>query len=731
MLTSQGEGSITQSGAVHGLGGVGKTALALHYAHHHIHLGDYSLVWWIDAMSPNSIEQSLATLAERLVPGWAAGAESASRVAWALQWLTWHPGWLLVYDNVENPRDLSPYTGALHGGHHLATSRRTTGWPDHAPTLALGILGADDATNLLCRLAFKGGSTTARERADAAVLAAELGFLPLALKQAGAYLCQNRGISIDAYRRRLQTNMREAADGIDAERTVARVWHVTLDALRKADPLAVSLLEVAAWLAPENIPHSLLTPSDSPPHQIAKAIGTLAAYSMVTDSGTTVTLHRLVQTVLRTATPRHWWSKAWRRRLPRGRAQAERALLRALSSPTSQETADEIRWDSLTPHLVALAATTPAGHPAAIPLVNAYSIAAHRLHQQSHTARAIPLLLTIVAQRKQSLGDTHPHTLTSRNDLALAYQDAGDLDRAIPLLQTTLAQRERTLGDAASDTLTSRNDLALAYQDAGDLDRAIPLLQTTLAEREHSLGNAHPDVLTSRNNLALAYQDAGDLDRAIPLLQIVLAQREHSLGNAHPHALASRNDLALAYQDSGDLDRAIPLLQTTLAERERILGDTHPHALASRNDLALAYQDAGDLDRAIPLLQTTLAERERILGDTHPHALTSRNNLALAYQDAGHLDRAIPLLQTTLAERERILGDTHPHTLTSRNNLALAYQDAGHLDRAIPLYQAALTQREQVLGDAHPDTVASRNNLASAVKLRLCGNQRQEPQQPA
>ncbi|MCT9112992.1 tetratricopeptide repeat protein [Streptomyces mirabilis] len=708
ILTSRHEGAITQGGAVHGLGGIGKSTLALHYAHRH--RSDYALIWWINAASPDEIETSLIGLTHTLVLEWASTADRGTQVAWAMQWLAWHPGWLLVYDNVENPDDLTPYTGALHRGHHLATSRRTTGWPDGAPTLTLGNLDPDDATAVLCRLVFKETSPTPRQEAEARSLAVELGYFPLAIKQAGAYLAQNRGISLDSYRHRLDTKLAKTALGTDTERTLARIWNVTLQALERVDPLAVEVLHTAAWLAPADIPYSLLTPPSTDPDDIAEATGTLAAYSMVTDTGTTLSVHRLVQTVLRTPQttgdtqpPRHL----------QGRHRAEQAVLHSLTPRPGQDGPSEDQWDTLTPHLVTLAATKPLEHHNA-PLANAYEIAGRRLNQQGHTARAIPLYEATLAQREQALGDIHPNTLTSRNNLAYAYESAGDLSRAIPLYEATLAQCEQVLGDIHPNTLTSRNNLAYAYESAGDLSRAIPLLKATLAQREQVLGDTHPDTLGSRNNLAYAYRSAGDLGRAIPLLKATLAQCEQVLGDTHPDTLGSRNNLAQAYESAGDLSRAIPLYEATLAQYEQVLGDTHPDTLTSRNNLAYAYRSAGDLSRAIPLLKATLAQSEQVLGDTHPDTLRSRNNLASTYQSAGDLSRAIPLLKATLAQREQVLGDTHPDTLISRNNLASAYYAAGDLSRAIPLYEAALAQCEQVLGNTHPHTLRGLNNLASA-----------------
>ncbi|MEU0948640.1 tetratricopeptide repeat protein [Streptomyces canus] len=709
-LVGRREGAITQAGAVHGLGGIGKSTLALDYAHRH--RGDYTLIWWINAASPDAIETSLAALTQTLVPGWAVATGREVRVAWARQWLAWHPGWLLVYDNVDDPDDLAPYTGALHQGHHLATSRRTTGWPDTAPTLTLGNLDPEDAVTLLCRLVFKDTMPTARQQADARALATDLGYLPLAIKQAGAYLAQNRGISFDAYRRRLDTKLAKTAHGLDVERTLARIWNVTLDALEQADPQAVQVLYIAAWLAPDDIPHTLLNPPGTDPDDIAEAIGILAAYSMITATETTLSIHRLVQAVLRTS---QTGDDTQRPRDARGRDRAEQAVLHSLAPPPGHDSTTDSQWDTLTPHLVTLAATAPPGHHNS-PLTGVYNTAAFRLHRQGHTVRAIPLFEATLAQVERVLGDTHPSTLASRHNLAGAYYTAGDLKRAIPLLEATLAQFEQVLGITHTDTLSSRNSLAGAYREAGDLKRAIPLLEATLAQREQVLGDIDPSTLASRNNLASTYREAGDLKRAIPLFEATLAQREQVLGDTHPETLTSRNNLASAYESTGDLKRAIPLYEATLTQFERMLGDTHPETLTSRNNLAGAYREAGDLKRAIPLYEATLTQFERVLGDTHPRTLTSRSNLASTYGAAGDLKRAIPLLETTLAQYEQVLGDTHPDTLNSRNSLASAYYTAGDLKRAIPLLEAALAQREQVLGDTHPSTLTSRNNLADVYR---------------
>ncbi|MEU5250816.1 FxSxx-COOH system tetratricopeptide repeat protein [Streptomyces longwoodensis] len=719
-LTGGGSAAVVQpqrtsAQTISGLGGVGKSALALHYATRY--RSHYTLVWWITADSPESILTSLAEITQRLCPHTAQTLEPDQRAAWAITWLQAHPDWLLIFDNVENPEHLGPYLGTLAGGHHLATSRRATGWQALTPVVSLGLLPPDKATDLLCTIAFPGATVDSQQRQAAKRLAHDLGYLPLALEQAGAY-AHRTGIDLDTYRAHLALVLDENRDAPSPEQTIARIWDHTLNDIIGRDPLAVTLLQAMAWLAPDNIPRTLLEPLA--PHTIAlnNALGELHAYNMIafTTDRQGVTVHRLVQTVLRTRTPAQPDSDDTKP-TPPGRTEAEQAVRNTLPGAYQDLSPDDIAaWEHLLPHILALAETTPIDNAPSADTADTYYQAAQYLYHQGRDAHTIPLRTATLAQYEQVLGDTHPNTLSSRHNLALAYESAGDLARAIPLLEATLAQSEQVLGYTHPNTLSSRNNLAAATQSAGDLARAIPLLEATLAQREQVLGATHPDTLTSRNNLARAYESAGDLARAIPLLEATLAQREQVLGNTHPDTLNSRNNLARAYESAGDLARAIPLLEATLAQYEQVLGATHPDTLSSRNNLAGAYESAGDLARAIPLYEATLAQSEQVLGNTHPDTLTSRNNLAYAYQSAGDLARAIPLYEATLAQCEQVLGDTHPSTLYSRNNLAAAFQSAGDLARAIPLLEATLAQCEQVLGDTHPSTLNSRNNLAAAYQ---------------
>ena len=514
--------------AVHGLGGIGKSTLAAHWAA--THASDYTLTWWITAATPAAIDADLASLAAALQPALSGVLPLEALREGAVQWLAVHQGWLLILDNVTDPADIAPLLARAPAGRYLITSRRATGWHATAVPVRLDVLDPAEAEALLTAILTQ---DRPREMEGAAELCAELGFLPLAVEQAGAYLAQD-DVTPREYLDLLASYpaaMYEAsAEGGDAARTIARIWHVTLDHLAD-DPLAGQVLRILAWYAPEAIPRALLDGLAAAP-PLLRAVGRLAAYSMLTADAGVLAMHRLVQAVTRT--PDLGDPHRDPRAIDDARDQATRQLADAL--PDWQDPAGWPTWRMLLPHIDALASHVP---PDADTETTAYLLnrAGLFLLNQGQPVRAAGYLRRALASSVRVLGKDHPHTLAARNDLAHAYQAAGDLGRAIPLYEQALADRQRVLGRHHPDTLAARNNLASAYRAAGDLGRAIPLYERALAGCVRVLGQDNPQTLNARNNLAYAYRDAGDLGRAIPLFEQALADRVRVLGQDNPETL--------------------------------------------------------------------------------------------------------------------------------------------------------------------------------------------------
>ncbi|WP_439680166.1 tetratricopeptide repeat protein [Embleya sp. MST-111070] len=469
--------------AVHGLGGVGKSALTAHWAAHR----SERVRWWITAEDTTKVDAGLSALARALHPG--LGALPAElQTQRVLAWLAGHDDWLLVLDNVEDPAHIDPLLDRVAGrGRILVTTRRATGWHRHATTIRLGALESADALALFTRILTHQGP---REVDGADAVCAELGHLALAVEQAAAY-CAETGTAPRAYLDMLHrwpaTMFAATTAGGDSQRTIARIWHLTLDRLTDT-PLAGQLLRILAWYAPDHIPRTLLTPLAAPP-ELAAAIGRLVAYSMITDNGDdTLTVHRLVQTHARTPDP---------------------------TDPHSQPD-DIARARDSAAALLAIAFPTDVRHPANLP-----------------TCRTLLPHVDALTRRHTPDHDT-AHTARTLDRAATYRQGQGALAPAVLGLQRAMSARERVSGADHHDTLDSRNNLAHAYTSGGDPGRAIPLHERTLADRERVLGTDHPDTLTSRKNLALAYRSAGDLGRAIPLYERTLADAERVLSPGHP-----------------------------------------------------------------------------------------------------------------------------------------------------------------------------------------------------
>jgi tetratricopeptide (TPR) repeat protein len=739
--------------ALHGLGGIGKSTLAAHWAA--VHADDYSLIWWIAADTATGIDAGLADLALALQPELSGVLPPEALRERAVQWLAAHQGWLIILDNVTDPADIAPLLGRTVGGNYLITSRRATGWHKVAASVRLDVLDPADATDLLTRIL---AQHMPRDLNGIDQLCAELGHLPLAIEQAGGYLAET-GSTLREYLRllaRYPAEMYEAtAEGGDAARTIGRIWDITLDRLAD-DPLAGQVLRILAWYAPDGIPRSILDGLAEAP-ALTRAIGRLATYSMLTVGGTDLAVHRLVQAVARTPAAGHHHRDP--QAVEEARDQAIRQLAAAL--PDQQAPTDWMlptdwpAWRILLPHVDSLASRIPpdADTEAMVDILCQASMSLagqgqfgqaaeylqraltyqERIEGSDHPGTmstrtnlasvyqrsgnlgpVIPLLEQTLADSERVQGSDHPETLLVRSKLGCAYNvEAGDQGRAILMLRQVLADSERLLGSDHLYTLCARSDLGDAYRDAGDLDHAIPLLQQVFADTERLLGSDHVMTLISGGNLAIAYRLAGDLDRAVSLLQHALSSSERLLGSDHPNTLIVRNNLAVAYSAAGDPGRAIALLRQVLADREQVFGGDHPDTITARNDLAIAYRAAGKPSQAIPHLKRAVADGKRVFGSDHLNTLTFLNHLATAYQEAGDLRRAIPLFEEVLDTRHQLLGSSHPHTLISRNNLALAYQEAGNADRAIPLFEQALAGSEQVGGSNHRDTLLIRTNLGN------------------
>jgi tetratricopeptide (TPR) repeat protein len=224
-------------------------------------------------------------------------------------------------------------------------------------------------------------------------------------------------------------------------------------------------------------------------------------------------------------------------------------------------------------------------------------------------------------------GDDEEEQSGWKGTLASLYQDQGKYELAEPLFVSCLDTRKRVLGENHPSTLVSVNNLALLYRDQGKYELAEPLFVSCLDTSKRVLGENHPSTLASVNNLALLYRQQGKYELAEPLYVSCLDTRKRVLGENHPSTLASVNSLASLYQDQGKYELAEPLFVSCLDTSKRVLGENHPDTLIYVNNLALLYRDQGKYELVEPLFVSCLDTRKRVLGENHPSTLASVNNL--------------------------------------------------------------------------------------------------------
>jgi tetratricopeptide (TPR) repeat protein/CHAT domain-containing protein len=314
--------------------------------------------------------------------------------------------------------------------------------------------------------------------------------------------------------------------------------------------------------------------------------------------------------------------------------------------------------------------------------------------------------------KKEVLGEKHPSTLTGLNNLAAIYQDLGRLSKALPLYEKGYRLSSEVLGEKHPDTLPRINNLSLIYKDLGMLSEALPLSEKGYHLFKEVLGEKHPDTLVSLNNLAAIYQDLGRLSKALPLYEKGYRLSFEVLGEKHPLTITSINSLSSIYKDLGRLSEALPLLEKGYRLSSEVLGEKHPLTITSINYLSFIYKDLGRFSEALPLYEKGYHLSFEVLGEKHPDTLIRLNNLARIYQDLGRLFEALPLFEKGYRLIKKVLGEKHPVHLTIINNLSFIYKDLGRLFEALPLLEKGYRLSSEVLGEKHPDTLRNLNNLA-------------------
>ena len=692
--------------ALHGMGGAGKTTVAVEYAYRL--LAGTGIVWQFTAENPAVLASEFASLAGLLgVHQFLDGRDPVGAVHAVLA--AGAVPWLLIFDNVPAAAAVARFLPPAGTGRIVITSQNPH-WPSDQ-AMEVPVLSADDAAGFL---ASRTGS--ADQEPAAVALAAELGGLPLALEQAAAYILAS-GSTLAGYLelfRRHRSGLLARGGPHGYGKTIATTWSLAFTELDQQAPQAAALLRLLACCAPEPVPVGTLLrlapgtarqlPADLG-HILAPlledelaandAIAELRRFSLITFAGHgKVLMHRLVQaaTVDRMTVSQ---ADSWR--------QAAAALVEAALPPDPKVARDWLTFAALLPHAKAVLGESSAGLARVVDY----------LGWSGDISAARDQLTVLLAAQTRILGADHQVTLATGHDLACWTGQAGDPANARDRLAASLPEAERALGSEHAITLLTRHSLAYWTGRAGGAAAARDQFAALLPVRERVLGPEHPDTLATRSSLASWIGQAADPSAAARDQLIAQPVSEQDPGPAARGDIATQNDHARwVGQAAAPAAAACDQLTILLPIRERILGHDHLTTLLTRHELARWTGEAGDPAAARDQLADLLPARERVLGPRHPDSLATRSYLARWTGLAGDPAAARDQLADLLPARERVLGPRHPDTLVTRHNLAHWTGQAGDPAAARDQLADLLPARERVLGPRHPDTLVTRHNLA-------------------
>ncbi|WP_033357417.1 FxSxx-COOH system tetratricopeptide repeat protein [Dactylosporangium aurantiacum] len=697
---------------LYGLGGVGKTQVALEYVHRFG--AAYDLVYWINAEPKVLIDTAFADLGERMGLPRQQNVELGIRaVQEALSRTTEYARWLIVFDNVDEFADIERFLPSGGHGHVIATTRNQT-WGDSAEAIAVDVFTREESKAHLRR------RVKTISDAEAGQIAELLGDLPIAVAVGGALLASS-GTTPAQYREQI------AAGETDA--TVNAVWDVSLNQLEESSPAAYRLLEICSVLAPDialdllnnNAMLDLLRRVDATllrRPSAAKLIQQLNRLALLKlDNGARrIQVHRILQNVVRG------------RMSPERVEETQRDVLRVFVAVRPEDDVDNATtWDRyrmLWPHLaesrtgslfeIALASDEPAVLELMVDRIRYVWIRgsvdqSHALAKRIEAAWRTRLQATTDPAARERL---LVPLLRAQFNHANALRELGRVQEALALDTETLRQQTDLLGEAGADTLMTAGGLGADLRALGHYGQAMERDRTTFATWSQEYGEEYPRTLAAQHNLASSLRLAGHFDLAREQDELVIQRRERVLGRRTFFTLFSQGSLARDLRELGDYDRSIALLNEVVAGYTDIRGTESVWTLGARVNLAVSIRSAGRAGDAQPILDECYEALDRQFGAEHPETLACRLSRATNLLSVGRIDTARAETEAVRTEYTRLLGSTHPHTLVCDNNLSAIERARGDLDAALAAAEAACAGLTDALHDRHPFLLAARMNRA-------------------
>ncbi|AOY81004.2 tetratricopeptide repeat protein [Moorena producens JHB] len=710
---------ISTISAISGMGGIGKTELALQYSLNYYRENYLGGVCWLQARDVDLGTQivEFAQLKMNLeVPQENEGKALTleQKAQWC--WDNWQPSdnlVLVILDDVTEFDKIKAYLPPNHPRFKIIITTRKQSLAESFEMLPLEVLSEAAALELLQSLI--GTERLQPQLEEAKKLCKWLGYLPLGLELVGRYLKKKKDLSLADMQQRLekkhleQRSLKEPAATMTAQKGVAAAFELSwLELDQDAQQLGCLLSLFALAPIPWELVENCLPEQDSEDLEDIRDDFLLELNLLGRKGQGIYQLHELIREFLRDKMERYDGAD----QLKQGFGQAMVAVADKIPEVSTKKDIDAA--SPAIPHLTE-AATVLSDWLRDEDLYKPFQGLGWFYQGQGAYEQALPWLKRCKELTHKRLGEEHPNVATSLHNLALLYYNQGRYSEAEPLLIEALEMRKKLLGTEHTSVAESLNNLALLYNNQGRYCEAEPLYLQALEINKKLLGKGNSSVSIFLNNLASLYFDQGRYCEAEPLFVQTLEMDKKLYGQEHPYVAISISNLAYFYTNQGRYSEAEPLFFQALEMHKKLLGTQHPRVAQSLNVLAELYYYQGRYCEAEPLFFQALEMRKKLLGTEHPAVALSLNNLAKLYCDQGRYWEAESLFVQTL-EMNKNLGQEHPDVATSLNNLALLYSNQGRYCEAEPLCVQALEMRKKLLGSEHPRVAQSLHGLAKLYR---------------
>ncbi|MDR3267857.1 MAG: toll/interleukin-1 receptor domain-containing protein [Tannerella sp.] len=714
--------------SVPGATGIGKTQVALEYAH--CHAGEYDFVWWVNAEKEATIMQACAEFAKtNELTG-----KNIDRLDLIIddvkEWIAQKKKWLIVFDNAEDENLLASYMPRQYfNRQHILITSGKSHW-EGTEEVDTDVFRPNEAAEFLTK------RTRLPQDEFQLPLAEALGRLPLALELAAAYIKANK-ISYREYLNLLDTcppeRLKEYPDNASLQ-TVYKTWRISIDRITdhdsakrrfhpfilftfgkgKRESVVGQLLNLCAFLMPERIDYHWfnsmkfylpvplrLEARARAKSTFCKTLAELTRYSLAGIENNRIYFHRAIQQVTRDSLPPNE-QQAWIRYC---------ALL--LIEQTHKDLTALIQRDmflDFVPHFLSVAewCTTEIKH-----LEGVYYFIGRGFDEQSIYGLALEWYRKSLSLSEKLLGEKHPATIATGQNIAKLYYKQEEYDQALEWYQKTLAIREKTLGKNHRDIAASCNHIASVYHDQEKYDQAMEWYLKAMSVRAKVRDR---DIAIIYNNIATICDHMGEYGEAMEWNRKSLAIRERMYKNSHPDMSISYNNIATVHHNQGEYELALEWYRKAIAVGEDTLGEYSLGMANTFSNVADTYFSMKQYDQALEWNLKSLTIREKILEKDRPETATVHYRLGEIYQQLGKYEKAIASFRQSAAIREKLFGQEHIRTVSAYTGIATSYRQMGKPDRALEWFLKILAFAEKKLGPEHIDIAVIQNTIASIYR---------------